>query len=161
VALKIDDVGELNQILARVYWVESQLELTLEWEAYIVVKDKYRDILFTISHDSAAHKTLVIKMGETLEGIDIEDAAKTLDEKKFDLRGRQDEEILTQILKYEKLALDLYTRLHSYSDGEFIKKLWKGENSDEYFKNLQWLMGQEQKHVALVKPYVGLIERIL
>ena len=43
--------------------------------------------------------------------------------KEFDLKGKWDEEIITELLKNEYLALDLYTKLYTYTDKEFIKKI--------------------------------------
>ena len=159
--IQISTIDELSSILGRAYFVETQLELSIQWEAYMVVKNKYRDVLFTISHDSEIHKSLVKKMFDKIEGMDLEVALKEFVGKEFNPKGLHDEEILTEIMKKELLALDVYKRLHDYSSHDFIKKLWKGKSHETYFKNLKWLMKQEVRHFEILKPYSGQIERIL
>lgn len=159
--VQISSLEELCSILGRAYWVESQLELSIQWEAYMVVKNKYRDVLFTISHESEIHKSLVKKMASKIEGFVLEEAIREFKEKVFNPRGLHDEEILAEILNKELLALDIYTRLHSYTGHDFIKKVWMGKNHETYFSNLGWLIKQEKNHIELLKPFTGKMERIL
>jgi hypothetical protein len=120
-------------------------------------------VLFTLSHDSEKHKGIIIQLISNFEGI----STKTLEEhsgmkdKEFDLKGKWDEEIITELLKNEHLALDVYTKLHMYTDKEFIKRIWKGENSELFFKQLEFLIKEENKHINLLKPLAGKLERIL
>jgi hypothetical protein len=160
-AIKIKDFDELKSIFGRAYWVESKLELMVEWEAYMIVKDKYRDVLFTISHDSETHKSLLKKISSKIEGLNLEKITADYGGKDFNPKGLYDEEIINEILKLEMLALDIYTRLRSYSDRGFIKNIWKGKNPDYYFNKLEWLIKEEKKHIELLKPFTGKIERIL
>jgi len=159
--IKIKDLDELSSILGRAYWVESQLELSTQWEAYMIVGEKYRDVLFSISHDSETHKSLLKKLFSKIEGLVLEEATKDFKGKEFDPKGLHDEEILTEILKMELLALDMYKRLRSHSDSDFIRKNWKGKNPNFYFNRLEWLIKEEKRHIELLKPYSGKIERIL
>ena len=160
-AIKIKDFDELKSIFGRAYWVESKLELMVEWEAYMIAKDKYRDTLFTISHDSETHKSLLKKISSKIEGLNLEKITADYGGKDFNPKGLYDEEIINEILKLEMLALDIYTRLRSYSDRGFIKSIWKGKNPDYYFNKLEWLIKEEKKHIELLKPFTGKIERIL
>jgi hypothetical protein len=159
-AIQIKDLDELSSILGRAYWVESQLELSLEWEAYMIVKDKYRDILFTISHDSETHKSLLKRLFSQIKGFDLEETMMDFKGREFNPKGLYDEEILGEILKMELLAHDIYNRLHSYSDRGLIKSIWEGKDPNFYFDKLKWLIGQERKHIELLKPFAGTIERI-
>ena len=77
------------------------------------------------------------------------------------MKGKWDEEILTELLKNEYLALDVYTKLHMYTDKEFIEKIWKGKNPNQFFKNMEFLINEEKKHINLLTPLAGKIERIL
>jgi hypothetical protein len=159
--IQIATIDELSSVLGRAYFVESQLELSVQWEAYMIVKNKYRDVLFTISHDSEIHKSLLKKMFDKIEGMDLAEALKEFVGKEFDPKGLHDEEILTEVMKKELLALDVYKRLHDFTSHDFIKKIWKGRIHETYFKNLRWLMKQEERHIEILKPYSGQIERIL
>lgn len=70
-----------------------------------------------------------------------------------------DEEIFTQMLRYELLALDIYTKLHNLTNKEFLKKFWKGKNIDEYYNKLKWLIKEEERHRDLIKPLAGKVAR--
>ena len=69
-----------------------------------------------------------------------------------------DEEIFTQMLRYELLALDIDTKLYNLTNKEFLKKIWKGKNIDDYYNKLKWLVKEEERHRDLIKP---LAEKIL
>lgn len=58
------------------------------------------------------------------------------------------EEIIAEILKNELLALNIYKRLHLYSNKDFLKNVWKGVDFNDYFEMLNWLIEQE-KHILL------------
>ena len=95
--------------------------------------EQHRDLLFTIAHDSETHSILLKKLCKNIEGINLEKETEVLQPKDFDLSKLIDEEIFTQMLRYELLALDIYTKLHDLTNKEFLKKIWKGENIDEYY----------------------------
>jgi hypothetical protein len=161
---KITTQDEFVSLLGKAYWLETHFENIMQWQAYMTVKDdSYRNVLFTLSHDSEKHKGIIIQLISNFEGI----STKTLEEhsgmkdKEFNLKGKWDEEIITELLKNEHLALDVYTKLHMYTDKEFIKRIWKGENSELFFKQLEFLIKEENKHINLLKPLAGKLERIL
>jgi len=58
--IEITDLDELGLLIGKAYWIESQFELSIQWEAYMSVKEKYKDVLFKIAHDSAGHKSLEV-----------------------------------------------------------------------------------------------------
>lgn len=161
---KITTLDEFLSLLGKAYWIETQLENIMQWQAYMTMKnDINRDALFIISHDSEIHKGIILKLTADFEGI----TAKTLEEqsglkeKEFNLNGKWDEEIITELLKNEYLALDVYTKLYIHTDKEFIKKIWRGETPELFFKQLKFLMIEEKKHINLLTPLAGKLERIL
>ncbi|MBN2603971.1 MAG: hypothetical protein JXA91_07570 [Candidatus Thermoplasmatota archaeon] len=162
--LKISSFDELKSLLGRAYWLESQLELVIQWEAYMVFKkDEFREALFQISHDSENHKLILNKIFSKIEGLNPDEALEyvQLKGKEFNFNGKWDEEIVTELLKHENLALDIYTKLHDFSDTNYIKQIWKDDNSDNYFKKLEFLISEEKKHVALLTPLAGKLERVI
>jgi hypothetical protein len=161
--IKICSIEELSSLLARAYWVEAQLEQAMQWEAYMTVKEKFREPLFRISHDSEKHKTIVKKICENIKGLDLEKTLKEsgLSKREFDFKGKWDEEIINELLKNEHLVKDTYTKLYEHTDRNFIEKHWNDDNPDSYFKKLNWLINQEKQHVEILTPFVGKIERIL
>jgi rubrerythrin len=161
---KITMRNEFLSLLGKAYWLETQFENIMQWQAYMSVKnDSYHNVLFQLSHDSEKHKGILVQLITHFEDVTTE----TLEEhsgmfkKEFDLKGKWDEEIITELLKNEYLALDVYTKLHSYTDKDFIKKMWKGTNSDLFFKQLEFLINEEKKHINLLTPLAGKLERIL
>jgi len=161
--LTITTVEELTSLLGRAYWMETQLELSMQWESYVSVRDELRDVLFRISHDSEQHKLLVKKLWENLSDTSLEQILSELHlkGKTFELKGKWDEEIINELMKNEHLAWDTYSKLFRYADREFLASIWKGDNSEEFFQRLSFLIKEEEKHITLLKPYSGKLERIL
>jgi rubrerythrin len=161
---KITMRTEFLSLLGKAFWLEAQFENVMQWQAYMTVKnDSYRNVLFQLSHDSEKHKGIILQLITHFEDV----TSKTLEEhsgmveKEFDLKGKWDEEIITELLKNEYLALDVYTKLHRHTDKDFIKKIWKGSDSDQFFKQLEFLINEEKKHINLLTPLAGKLERIL
>ncbi len=161
---RINTRDEFLSLLGKAYWLETQFENIMQWQAYMTIKkDTYRTVLFQLSHDSEKHKGILTQLITNFDDI----TPKTLEDhagmthKEFDLKGKWDEEILTELLKNEYLALDIYTKLHMYTDKEFIQKIWKGNNSEQFFKHMEFLMNEEKKHINLLTPLAGKLERIL
>jgi len=161
---KITSLDEFFSLLGKAYWLETQFETIMQWQAYMNVKNEsYRNALFTLSHDSEKHKGIILKFIEHFEGVSsatLEDRAG-LKQKEFDLKGKWDEEIIAELLKNEYLALDVYTKLYLYTDKELIKKLWNGGQPQEFFTQLEFLMKEEKKHINILTPLAGKLERIL
>lgn len=161
---KITTLNEFLSLLGKAYWLETQFENIMQWQAYMTVKNNsYRNVLFQLSHDSEKHKGIIIQLITHFKDVSsktLEDHSGML-EKEFDLKGKWDEEIITELLKNEYLALDVYTKLHTYLDKEFLKKMWKGSDSELFFKHLEFLINEEKKHINLLTPLAGKLERIM
>ena len=159
ISFEINDIGELQTLLEKAYLIEANFEITTEWDAYINAEEQNRDLLFTLAHDSEIHKNLLKELSTKIEGITLE---KEFDKTKpeFDFSHMIDEAIFNQLIKYEKLALDLYTRIHDMTNEEFIKDHWKGDNYQEYFDKFKWLISEEEKHVRLIRELVGEVELV-
>jgi hypothetical protein len=41
------------------------------------------------------------------------------------------------------------------------KKIWKAKNPELFFKQLEFLISEEKKHINLLTPLAGKLERIL
>lgn len=158
--IQIADIEELSSFIGRAYWLESQMELILELEAYMVVPENFRDVLFQISHDSTEHKVILKKLATNLDGLDLNKSIEKYIERKFDFKNMMDEEIMGEILKYERLSLDIYERLYLSSGKKYIEIIWTEKDYMDYFKILKWLIAQEKYHIELIKPFSGKIERI-
>jgi hypothetical protein len=157
----IKDLMELQLLLGRVYWVETQLENSSQWEAYRVAKtQEYKDILFKISHDSHEHKRRLEKINSNLEGPDLQELSARFNGLEYNFRLMKDEEIAREVMKNEALVLDLYKRIFASTNRDFLKDIWMGAEPEDYFRDLKWLILQEEGHLQLLEKYSGKVERI-
>ncbi len=159
-AVEITTIEELRTVLEKAYWIETQLELSAEWEAYLTAGEKYRDILFEIAHDSELHKRVMERLCETLYGIDKGGFRQPENTQAFNFQEMLDEEIIKEVMKYEELAHDIYSKLLEHTSPELVEKHWTRSDPSDYFKDLRWLTKEEERHVALLKPYAKRTSRI-
>ncbi len=159
--IKVDDPDELESLLERAYWIEAEFEQSFQWEAYTTLSERHRDKIFRLSHDSQGHKTVLRKIIKNLDGVSMERIEKKASQKDFDFKpGWQDSEIFTEILKYEHLVKDIYTRIKDYTSEELIENIWEKDDPEEFFTTFKYLIEQEEEHVEIVKPEAGKISRI-
>lgn len=159
--IKIKDVEELESLLERAYWIEAEFEQSFQWEAYTNLSEKYRDKIFRLSHNSQGHKNVLKKIIKNLEGVSLERIEKKTSQKEFEFKsGWQDSEIFTEILKYEYLVKDIYTRIREYTSEDLIEEVWKKDDPEEFFKTFSYLIKQEEEHEEIVKAEAGKISRI-
>ncbi|MFO8109043.1 MAG: hypothetical protein R6U17_00755 [Thermoplasmata archaeon] len=158
----IEDIEELESLLQRTYWIEDEFEQMAYWEGFSTLHEQYRDVIFRLPHDSEKHKIMLNKIINSIEGIELEDIKKGVRKREEGSSRRQkmDEEVLTEMIKNDRLALDLYSKIHKHTSREFIEEIWTGENSNEFFDIFKRLMAEEQKHIDILRPHVGKLERI-
>jgi hypothetical protein len=142
-AMEINDIGELQTLFDKAYLIESNFELTMEWDAYINSEEDFKNLLFSLAHDSELHRKQILDLSKKIEGIHIKEK---FDKKNpmFDFSQMIDEAMFVQLVKYEKLALDLYTKMHDLTNKDFIKSHWKDDNYQEYFDKFKWLIEEEK-----------------
>ncbi len=156
----IEDIDELESLLARAYWIESEFEELTQWEAYASVDDKYKDLIFELSHDSERHKRQLKSLISNLEGLDMETIkqnTRVRDNVEFK-KQTKDLEILYEVYKNDKLALDLYQKINSKSSEDFIEEVWKGMDPDQFFETLSELIQDEKRHTAKLKQYAQKVD---
>lgn len=77
---KIDSEEQLKSFLARSYWLETKMEQTKEWIAFLEVKsDKAKDVLFQIIRDSDYHKEMLKKLFSKIKGFNLHRTLADLD----------------------------------------------------------------------------------
>lgn len=158
--IQILDVDELQLLLGKAYWIESNLELAVQWDAYMTMSEKHRDILFTIAHDSEKHRMLLKDLCNNIKGLNLEKETAGLEKKAFDFTKMIDEEIFTQMLQYELLVMDIYTKLYTLTDKNFLQKIWKEGNIDEYYNKFKWLIKEEERHRDLLQARAGNVSSV-
>ncbi|MEF8836085.1 MAG: hypothetical protein V5A76_08020, partial [Candidatus Thermoplasmatota archaeon] len=142
-------------LLARAYWIESEFENVVQWEAYASVDDKYKDLLFELSHESEGHKADLKELISNIKGLDfktVKEDSRARDKAQFE-KQTKDVKILYEVYKNDKLAFDLYQKIHSNTSKELIKDVWEGLDSDEFFEILSNLIQEEKRHTARLKKY--------
>lgn len=138
-------------------WSETQMMLSKLWKAYKEV-DEFNEVFFDLAHNSAEHKSLIEKISSNLNGFDKERYSEISDVEDFDLKGKSDEEIITEILEEEQLILDVYKKLYSLADRDLVKKAWKGTKSEDYFDILERLVNEAEEHIGKLeraKKYIA------
>jgi hypothetical protein len=157
---KISDIEKLSDQLARAYWIEDTMEGAITWKFLKTYETKHRDLIKKLSKESAGHRTLLKLLCIKIEGLDVEEASKGDLGLSFEFKNKLVEEILDEIMKYDKMALSIYKKLYNNTDKEFISSVWKGKDSEEYFQTILRIMNDEIEHVEALYPHVGKIERI-
>lgn len=147
---KITGVDELETLLGKMYWMEHSLEHTSNWEGYLEVSDTGRNALFGIARDCKRHAGVVEGLASNIRGVDVDKIRNVGSERKFDFRGWDDEDIIAELLKYENIALDIYSRLHLLTARSLIEERWMGDDPEYYFTQLQKLINEEKRHIALL-----------
>jgi hypothetical protein len=107
---------------------------------------------------------LLKKIISNIKDFDIDQSLKKFSytEKYPDFNRKDDKDIFSELLKNERLALDLYSKLYKLTDRALINEYWIGKKPEEYFEYLAWLIEQEKEHLYLLELLSsGDIERII
>ncbi|MFP4005698.1 MAG: response regulator [Candidatus Hadarchaeia archaeon] len=139
----------LDRFLGYAYWSESQLERSNFWNVYKKM-DKYQDVIFEIASGSAEHKSLLEKIGENLEGIELEGDGPS-ESGEINLENKTADEILSDLLEREKFKRDVYKKLLSSTNTELISEIWQGNDPEEYFEILEKLVQGKNKNIEMFK----------
>ncbi len=159
--IKVRDLDELKSLLSRAYWIETEFELGFQWEAYSSLDEEHRDLIFQLSHDSYAHKGVLKKVIKNIDGITIDEIKATLKRKEFEFKpGWTDSEVFSEILKYDSLAKDIYLRIKNYTSEELVDEVWKGEDTEMFFRSMTYLIKEEEKHIDMLKSKARKVGRI-
>jgi len=158
--IKIKSEKELFSLLERAYFYEEMLENDLDWDAFLFMGEKFRDVVFKLAHDSAGHKENIQGLADNLEGMVIGDLKEKINVPQYNFQDLEDEEIVSKLYDLEVLMEDFYTNLYKHTSRKLIRDIWLGDNSEEFFQNIKFLIAQERTHQKLLEPYVKTIQRI-
>ncbi len=143
------DIGELSELLGRAYWVETTLEGAGQWAAFMELEEQ-REVLFDICRDSRVHKETLEHLSNNLLGVDVIRESASLRKAPAGFGSDSDKITLSDLMRLERMALDLYCKILELTDPELIKEKWQGQNPKEYFEKLEWLVLQEEGHIELI-----------
>jgi hypothetical protein len=112
--------------------------------------DEYLRVLSKISKDSQMHRTVLESLINRLDGIDLfwlrDKVGHTAAD--YDFKSLSDEEIMKRITEDEHKAVEYYQKVFDESDSDFIKEIWKGDDYTTFFNKIDFLVGEEKKHVG-------------
>ncbi len=151
---------DLLDLLGKALEVEHGFESSSTWEGYKEIDNELmRDLLFTLSSESGEHARLVEDlMGCVLSGSGV--SAPPLRSKVFNFERLEDQEIMRELLRYDELALDLYTRVRDGIQGGEAERLLKEECRESFIEAIDGLIKAERNHIAMINRFVGNIQRI-
>jgi len=150
--------GELINILRRALEIEKGFENLAQWEAYVQSKnDDFRNTIFTMISESEHHASMVEGMLKEL-GADL-DGKYGLKQMVFDFSGKDEKEILNELAKTEKLALDTYSNLKKTLVGTDTGT-WLPQSSRGYIiDTLIQLILDEEHHCEIANMQVAMLEK--
>lgn len=157
--IKFNSKREVVNFLSKALEIEMGFESLAQWEAYVQAKnDSFRNMIFTMISESEHHASMVEEMIRRL-GANPEDQYG-LRKQIFDFSTREEQEMIYELAKTEKLALDTYTNIRSGLIAADITS-WLPEEDREYIiERLDELIIDETRHVELASKQCGKVERI-
>jgi len=153
--------NELVNLLIRANEIESAFENLSGWGAYVDVKgEEFRQILFSLVSESQRHKDILNSMISMIK-TSQDSTVIPLTPVKLDFRNKHELEIMNEIGRYEKLALDLYSNIREALKKSDIKPLLHNESdAKDFMSSLEKLISEEREHADLVSKSGGRIQRI-
>ncbi|QLH75501.1 MAG: hypothetical protein HPY73_08725 [Methanomassiliicoccales archaeon] len=151
--------AELAGILRKALEIEKGFENLAQWEAYVQAKNEgFRNMIFTMISESEHHATLVEEMLKRI-GSGRTDQYE-LRKQVFDFTSREEKEIIGELARTEKLALDTYINI---KQGLLLSDVssWIPESDRRFLiETLDILIEEEMKHVEMTSKNIGKVERI-
>ena len=135
-------------------------ETIADWEGYVSVSTpKFRETLFALISESGRHETLVKEM---IGMIDIPPDADQvhLGQPRFDFSGRGELDVMMELLRYEKLAFDLYSGIRLAVGNSNSERFVSGDNLPHLLAILDQLIIEESDHEHLVSSFMGNVKMI-
>jgi rubrerythrin len=158
--LEISNAVELHRLLTKALQVEMSYEALADWEGYVSVSSpKFRDTLFGLISESGKHETMVKEM---IEMVVLPQGASPLpfQQLRFDFGGRSELDVMTELLRYEKLAHDLYASIRAAAGNIGGKGFVSEENLPRFLAVLDQLIMEESDHEQLVSDFIGKVQMI-
>ena len=143
-------------LLNRAWEIEKNFESVASWKAYITVDSNYRKTLLPLLLDSEKHRV-------NLEKLMVELNFKTPTNEKenlFNFKDKYDSEILTEIVKQDEIARDLYTSIIQKTDQKLLEELTRTNDATLFYQTLKQMVNDEKRHIELVKKITPKIKRI-
>jgi hypothetical protein len=151
---------ELHRLLTKALQIEMSYETIADWEGFVSVSSpKFRDTLFGLISESEKHEALVKEMIEMV--IMPQGAEQTpLSDPRFDFSNRGELDIMMELLRYEKLAFDLYSSVRAAAGNMYGKGFIDDEKMPRLIAILDQLVKEESDHEHMVSGFLGNVKMI-
>lgn len=158
---KINQKEILALTLQRMYWIETEMEQLVTWEAKIELEGEHREALETLSNDSDKH-ALILEKWLKIANIDLpKSAPRGIPQKGFDFYRTNVFEMFSEIRKYEIIARDTYHSLVA-SEPDLLTEVFPDEdNRNDFIKDMKHLVAEEERHKRICDEKIGGFARVL
>jgi hypothetical protein len=151
--------NELASLLKKALEIEKGFENMSQWEGYVQARtNAFRDTLFTMISESEHHATMVTDMLDRLN-VPKQDGLP-LRVQLFDYSLREESEVMRELARNEKLAMDTYSNIRDSLKATDSSTWLSEEDRIFIMRYLQELILAEAEHVKLATKNLGKVERI-
>ncbi|WP_440953511.1 hypothetical protein [Methanococcoides sp. FTZ1] len=158
---KINQKEILALNLQRMYWIETEMEQLVTWEAKIELEGEHKEALETLSNDSDNH-ALILEKWLNIANIDLpKSPPRGIPLKGFDFNRINVFEMFSEIRKYEILARDTYHSITSAEPNVLEEAFPDEENREEFIKDMKHLVAEEERHKRICDEKIGGFARVL
>lgn len=158
--MEIRNAAELHRLLTKALQIEMSYETIADWEGYVTVSTpKFRDALFGLISESGQHEVLVRQLIEMviLAG---EFDQPPLSQPRFDFTGRGELDVMMELLRYEKLAFDLYSSIRLAAGKPGCEVFVSMDDMPRFLAILDQLIIEESDHEHMVSSFLGNVKMI-
>jgi hypothetical protein len=158
--LEIRTAIEFHRLLVKALQIEMSYETIADWEGYVSLSTpKFRETLFGLISESGRHEAMV---KELIAMVDMPpDADLTpLGHPRFDFNGRGELDVMMELLRYEKLAFDLYSSIRAAAGNSNCERFVNKDNLPRMLAILDQLIVEESDHEHLVSGFLGNVKMI-
>jgi hypothetical protein len=147
---------ELNMLLNRAWEIEKNFESLASWKAYITVDSNYRKTLITLLLDSEKH---IVNLEKIMVELNFKIPTNER-EMIFNFLDKYDSEVLTEIVKQDEIARDLYITILEKTDQTLLEGLTRTKDTTFVYQTLKQMANDEKRHIEMVKKITPKMKRI-
>lgn len=147
--------------LQRMYWMETQMEQVLEWEAKLELQGEFSDALDILFSDSDRHAIVLEKWMKKLNIELPKKAPRGISNKIFDFKAESHYEIFSEIMKYEIFARDTYNSIANTEESLLKEIFLEDEVRKQFLEAMNYLASEEEKHRSICAEKVDSIIKLL
>jgi hypothetical protein len=158
--VEIRTAVELHRLLTKALQIEMSYETVADWEGYVSVNNpKFRDTLFGLISESEKHEALVKEMIGMVV-VPQDEMPMSLAQPRLDFSNRGELDVMMELMRYEKLAYDLYSSIRAASGNTHGRGFVNDEDLPRFLGILDQLIVEESDHEHLLSSFLGNVKLI-